>query len=664
MSSRKLQKEVETIFKKIHEGLDLFNYYYSRHESSTNDSQREKLESDLKKEIKKLQKFRDQIKTWQGNDALEATIASSKLQEHRRLVEEAMECYKEVEKNSKMKSFSNQSIMLASLDNGEHDLSPEIEDAYEYLAGVTDELSEQNQQLESEYEKISQKKVRKNNISAIDERKQELENFRMRNEFHIAKIESVMSYLKANKLSVQSVWEIQEDLNFYVESNQEPDFIDDETLYDDLIKEARENHENNTTALNETTGGTDPVVSQSADASLEEIPASNASSEILSKPQAPKLKSASENPVSRPSTSPDASEIPSKPAVTPKGKSSGKSLILESSSPAFVTTLKPASAPSKPVAGLKWSIAAAGASQSESTPPSSPSLSKDKGAPAKTSGSSKEESKISGSTSESSIFHSGYKNDQNEVDASSELLSLLTKNEEYSPYLDVLKNSDLAAAEFELFKDMDLLKSPPGIQEFATSFTAANKLRESGKILIKPSEYKPFSSSLRKSYLPPRGFDNGSNFLKPPLFSNKLQTYWNRIRSSNQFNLFFDELQSLEEQNTAESSVMAKELAMVLFYGYYYGYLPLENIIAESLLHRLGWKPYDFNAEPLVPGSPKVQNFLWLKKIPRTQHAEDGADVDSGDFKVFDVNSWEINVKYGFRFDPRLSRNEPATSLL
>ncbi|KAM9921668.1 hypothetical protein OXX80_012104, partial [Metschnikowia pulcherrima] len=128
MSNRKLQKEVETVFKKIHEGLDLFNYYYSRHESSTNDSQREKLESDLKKEIKKLQKFRDQIKTWQGNDSLEATIASSKLQEHRRLVEEAMECYKEVEKNSKMKSFSNQSIMLASLENGEHSLPPEVED--------------------------------------------------------------------------------------------------------------------------------------------------------------------------------------------------------------------------------------------------------------------------------------------------------------------------------------------------------------------------------------------------------------------------------------------------------------------------------------------------------------------------------------------------------
>lgn len=618
----------------------------------------------MKKEIKKLQKFRDQIKTWQGNDSLEATIASLKLQEHRRLVEEAMECYKEVEKNSKMKSFSNQSIMLASLDNG-HDLSPEVEDAYEYLAGVTDELLEQNEQLESEYEKISQKKVRKNNLLAIEERKQELENFRLRNEFHIAKIESVMSYLKANKLSVQLVWEIQEDLNFYVESNQEPDFIDDETLYDELIKEARENHENNTNALNETVPSVEPSLSQSANTSVEEIPATVASPETVVKPLAPKLRSVSETPASRSSSSPDASEIPSKQAVTPKGKLTGKSLIIESSSPAFVTTLKPASAPSKPVAGLKWSIAAAGNSQSENTPPVSPSLSQDKSVSTKNSEISKDEPKTLGSTSDSSFFQNGFKNDQNEVDASSELLSLLTKNEEYSPYLDVLKNSDLVPAELEVFKDMELLKSPPGIQDFATSFTAANKLEQPGNILLKPLEYNPFSTNLNKPYLPQRDLDSPSGYLKPPLFSNKLQTYWNRIRVGNQYNRFFEELQSLEEQNTPESTAMAKELVMVLFYGYYYGFLPLENIIAESLLHRLGWKPYDFSAESVTSVSPNTQNLLWLKKIAKSlQHSEDGADVDACDFKVFDVNSWEINVKYGFRFDPRLSRNNPATSLI
>ncbi|OBA20092.1 Not3-domain-containing protein [Metschnikowia bicuspidata var. bicuspidata NRRL YB-4993] len=658
MSNRKLQKEVETIFKKIHEGLDLFNYYYSRHESSTNDSQREKLESDLKKEIKKLQKFRDQIKTWQGNDSLEATIASLKLQEHRRLVEEAMECYKEVEKNSKMKSFSNQSIMLASLDNGEHELSPEVEDAYEYLAGVTDELLEQNEQLESEYEKISQKKVRKNNLLIIEERKQELENLRQRNEFHIAKIESVMSYLKTNKISVQLIWEIQEDLNFYVESNQEPDFIDDETLYDHLIKEARENQENKTNVMNEIPAHADPTLLHN-----EEYSAPNGSSDSVTKSQAPKLKFASEASASS-SESPLVSEIPSKQVMTPKAKLTGKSLVLEPSSPAFVTTLKPASAPSKPVAGLKWSIAAAGTSQNGDTPPPSPFLSQEKSVPLKYSDNIKEEPNVAISTEGSKIIPDTYTNDQNEIDASSELLSLLTKNEEYSPYLDVLQNSNLGVVELEFFKDVEMLKSPSGIQEFASSFIAANKLSQSGMFLKKQIKYSPFSDALSKPYLPQEGLGSGLSCFRPPLFSSKLHSYWSRTRMSNRFNQLLDEIQSLEDQNTPESSDLAKDLVMVLFYGYYYGYLPLENIIAESLLQRLGWKPYCFSAEAAASPISTVQNILWFKKISRSvQHSDEGLDIDSGDFMVFDVNSWEISVKFGFRFDPRLSRNNPATTL-
>ena len=108
---------------------------------------------------------------------------------------------------------------------------------------------------------------------------------------------------------------------------------------------------------------------------------------------------------------------------------------------------------------------------------------------------------------------------------------------------------------------------------------------------------------------------------------------------------------------------MAKELVMVLFYGYYYGFLPLENIIAESLLYKLGWKPYDISAEP-TEGFLESQHTLWIKKIPRASLlTEAETDLDCCDFKFFDVNSWEISVKYGFKFDPRMSRSMPASSL-
>lgn len=636
---------METVFKKIHEGLDLFNYYFSRHEASSNDSQREKLETDLKKEIKKLQKFRDQIKNWQGNDSLEATIAPLKLQEHRRLVEEAMECYKEVEKNSKMKSYSNQSIMLASRDKGDHDMSPEVEEAYDWLSGVSDELSEQNEKLDEEYEKLSQKKVRKNNQLAIEERKQELESFKLRNEFHMEKIEAVMSFLKSNKIAVELVLAIQEDLNFYVESNQEPDFVDDDTLYDELIKEARENYENNTVVTNAADDSVDVTLingDTTADVSSSQV------LEHAAPAPAPK-KASSASPV------PANTEIPSKTdAVTPKGKAA-KSEFVDSSSPAFITTLKPASTPSKPVGALKWSIAAAGAAQNSDT--SASKLATPEKSETKQPELSKESSAETKPTPPSANGHSN----KDESNASSELLSLLTKSNEYSPYLEVLKNSKLTAPELDVFSDLNLLRAPSGIQEFVVAFAATNKAVEGSKLLKKTTEYNVFTDLIQKPYLPKGVLGQDADTIKAPLFLGKLQSYWNRIRASNKFDDFLLKIESLEAQSTTESTSMASELTMVLFYGYYYGYLPLENIISESLLHKLGWVPYGLSTDADVVSEAPKQFQYWFKKVHSA--TDDSLHSEVGDFRVFDLHSWEIYVKYGFKFDARLSRAAPSRSL-
>jgi len=156
-----------------------------------------------------------------------------------------MECYKDVEKSSKMKSYSNQSIMLAALELEDIDLSPEAEEAVKFLESSIEELEDQCEKLEGEYEKISQKKIRKNNLTMIEERKQELEGFSNRNKFHIEKMEMVIDFLKKDKISPDAVFAIQEDITFYLESNQEPDFIDDDTLYDELTKEASRASTNN-----------------------------------------------------------------------------------------------------------------------------------------------------------------------------------------------------------------------------------------------------------------------------------------------------------------------------------------------------------------------------------------------------------------------------------
>ena len=61
--------EIERTLKKVAEGVAGFEELYDKMQASTNQTQKEKMEAELKTQIKKLQRLRDQIKTWlQSND--------------------------------------------------------------------------------------------------------------------------------------------------------------------------------------------------------------------------------------------------------------------------------------------------------------------------------------------------------------------------------------------------------------------------------------------------------------------------------------------------------------------------------------------------------------------------------------------------------------------
>merc|ERR1719331_1074247 len=63
-ANRKLQTEIDRTLKKVEEGVEVFDEVWDKVYSATQQNQKEKYEVDLKKEIKKLQPHRDQIKTW------------------------------------------------------------------------------------------------------------------------------------------------------------------------------------------------------------------------------------------------------------------------------------------------------------------------------------------------------------------------------------------------------------------------------------------------------------------------------------------------------------------------------------------------------------------------------------------------------------------------
>jgi CCR4-NOT transcriptional regulation complex NOT5 subunit len=70
--------------KKVAEGVEIFEGIYDKMQASTNLSQKEKLEGDLKAQIKRLQRLRDQIKTWVAGNEIKDKSA---LLENRKLIE-------------------------------------------------------------------------------------------------------------------------------------------------------------------------------------------------------------------------------------------------------------------------------------------------------------------------------------------------------------------------------------------------------------------------------------------------------------------------------------------------------------------------------------------------------------------------------------------------
>jgi CCR4-NOT transcription complex subunit 3 len=76
--------------KKVSEGVELFESIYDKMQASANQTQKEKLELDLKTQIKKLQRLRDQIKTWVASNDIKDKSA---LLENRKLIETVSSIY-------------------------------------------------------------------------------------------------------------------------------------------------------------------------------------------------------------------------------------------------------------------------------------------------------------------------------------------------------------------------------------------------------------------------------------------------------------------------------------------------------------------------------------------------------------------------------------------
>ncbi|XP_062255356.1 CCR4-NOT transcription complex subunit 3a isoform X3 [Platichthys flesus] len=225
---RKLQGEIDRCLKKVAEGVEQFEDIWQKLHNAANANQKEKYEADLKKEIKKLQRLRDQIKTWVASNEIKD---KRQLVENRKLIETQMERFKVVERETKTKAYSKEGLGLAQkVDPAQR----EKEETGTWLTNTIDTLNMQVDQFESEVESLSVVTKKKKGGNDKQERVEELKRQIERHRFHIRMLETILRMLDNDSVPVDSIQKIKDDVDYYIDSSQDPDFEENEFLYDDL----------------------------------------------------------------------------------------------------------------------------------------------------------------------------------------------------------------------------------------------------------------------------------------------------------------------------------------------------------------------------------------------------------------------------------------------
>ncbi|CAP32110.2 Protein CBR-NTL-3 [Caenorhabditis briggsae] len=240
---RKLLAEIEKCFKKIDEGVELFEETMEKMHEANSDNQRDKYQDDLKKEIKKLQRLRDQVKNWQNASEIKD---KEKLNSYRKLIEQRMEQFKDVERENKTKPHSKLGLSAEEkLDPKEKEKSDTMDWIQHQIRSLNEEVDRTEMQLESlaTADVGKGKRGKKEDARAKNEREKRVESLKHHLErinFHIEKLEICMRMVSNESLSAKKVYDtLKEAIEAYVEmmneeDSEEADNYDPDDAYDDL----------------------------------------------------------------------------------------------------------------------------------------------------------------------------------------------------------------------------------------------------------------------------------------------------------------------------------------------------------------------------------------------------------------------------------------------
>ena len=241
-------------------------------EAETHDL-RVKHEADLKRAIKKLQRYRENLRAWAADSSVKQ---KQPLQDARRAIEKKMEAFKTMEQETKNKTYSRAGMTLSG-ELDEEGLARK--EARDWLSDTLATLMAQSDELEADIEiQMGKRKTDPDVVAnlvrpppadgalqarcrrpAAARRRAPVnplppteraprpaaptappppasplsqEEINASHKFHIERIEQLTRLLDNRDVTHDEVTALQDDLTYYVEDNREPEFMPDLDIYD------------------------------------------------------------------------------------------------------------------------------------------------------------------------------------------------------------------------------------------------------------------------------------------------------------------------------------------------------------------------------------------------------------------------------------------------
>ena len=148
-----------------------------------------------------------------------------------------MEKFKAVEKEMKTKAFSKEGLSAAAkLDPKERE---KLENC-QFLSEMVEDLERQIETLEAEEESLQATVKKGKKDTGKSDRLSEISRLTERHKWHQGKLELLLRSLENGNVDVDQVNDLKESIKYYVEENQAVEFMEDDTIYDDLNLEQEE----------------------------------------------------------------------------------------------------------------------------------------------------------------------------------------------------------------------------------------------------------------------------------------------------------------------------------------------------------------------------------------------------------------------------------------